>query len=92
MPSMVAAELLQLPVRVDGIRLGRCVDVVLDDEGERAIGVVVLCGDDTERFLVLDAAEVRDGEIAVSSAFPLLEDVEFYRQRGKSLSDLRGPT
>jgi sporulation protein YlmC with PRC-barrel domain len=89
MGSGSATELLQLPIRVDGIRLGRCVDVVLDDEGERVVGVVVLCGDDSERFLVLDAADVRDGEIAVSSALPLLEDVEFYRKRGRSLSDLR---
>ena len=85
----MATELLQLPVRLDGIRLGRCVDVVLDDDGERVVGVVVLCGDDSERFLVLDTADVQDGEIAVSSALVLLEDVDFYRQRGRSLRDLR---
>ena len=88
----MARELLQLPVTVEGIRLGRCVDVVLDDEGERVVGVVVLCGDATERFLVIDAADVRDGEIAVSSALPLLEDVDFYRQHGRSLRDERSPT
>jgi sporulation protein YlmC with PRC-barrel domain len=87
-----ARELLQLPVMLDGIRLGRCVDVVLDDDGGRIVGVVVLCGDDTERFLVLDAAAVHDGEIAVSSALLLLEDVDFYRQRGTSLRDPRSPT
>jgi hypothetical protein len=95
MGSSSAKQLLQLPVRLDGIRLGRCVDVVLDDpldEGaERVIGVVVLCGDGTERFLVLDAAEVQEDAIAVSSALLLLEDVDFYRQRGRSLSGLRGP-
>lgn len=85
----MARELLQLPVTLRGIRLGRCVDVVLDDEGERVVGVVVLCGDNTERFLVLDAAEVRDGAIAVSSALLLLEDVDFYRRRGRSLGELR---
>ena len=87
-----ATELLQLPVTQHGIRLGRCVDVVLSDDGERIVGVVVLCGDDTERFLVLDAADVRDGEIAVSSAFVLLDDVGFYRRRGRSLRGLRSPT
>ncbi|HEY2355140.1 MAG TPA: PRC-barrel domain-containing protein [Gaiellaceae bacterium] len=91
MGSKSARELLELPVRLDGIRLGRCVDVVLDDKGERVIGVVVLCGDDTERFLVLDAIDVLNGEIAVSSALLLLEEVDFYRQRGRSLRDLRGP-
>lgn len=89
MGSDSARALLQLPVTVEGIRLGRCIDVVLDDDGERVVGVVVLCGDQSERFLVLDAAEVRDGEIAVTSALPLLEDVDFYRRHGRSLSDLR---
>ena len=92
MRSSSARELLQRPVTSDGIRLGRCVDVVLDDTGERVVGVVVRCGDDTERFLVLDAADVREGEIAVSSALLLLEDVGFYRRRGRSLRDLRSPT
>lgn len=89
MRSKSAKELLELPVKLRGIGLGRCVDVVLDDEGERVVGVVVLCRDDAERFLVLDAADVRDGAIAVRSALHLLEDVDFYRQRGRSLS---GPT
>ena len=86
-----ARELLELPVTLDGIRLGRCVDVVLDDEIERVVGIVVLCGDGSERFVVLEAAEVQDGAIVVSSALLLLEEVDFYRQRGRSLSDLRPP-
>jgi len=89
MGSDTATELLQLPITLDGIRLGRCVEVVLDVAGERVLGVVVLCGDATERFLVIDAAKVRGGEITVTSALPLLEDVEFYRRRGRSLTALR---
>lgn len=89
MGSKSATELLELPVTLRGIRLGRCVDVVLDDVRERVVGVVVLCRDDSERFLVLDAAEVRDASIDVRSALHLLEDVDFYRQRGRSLT---GPT
>jgi len=89
MGSKSASDLLELPVTLRGIRLGRCVDVVLDQELERVVGVVVLCRDDAERFLVLDAAEVRDGSIDVRSALHLLEDVDFYRQRGRSLT---GPT
>lgn len=92
MGSRVARELLELPVTLDGIRLGRCVDVVLDDQLERVVGVVVRCGDNTERFLVLDTAEVRDDAIAVSSALLLLDDVDFYRRHGRLLSDPRGPT
>ena len=92
MGSISARELLELPVRLDGIRLGRCVDVVLDGAGERVVGVVVLCGDGAERFLVLDAIDVQDGEIAVSSALLLLEEVDFYRRRGRLLSSLHSPT
>lgn len=85
MGSERARELLRLPVTTDGIRLGRAVEVVLDETGEHVVGVVVLCGDDSERFLVLEAAELRDGEIAVSSPLVLLEDVGFYRQHGRSI-------
>ena len=91
MTSDSAPELLRLPVTLDGIRLGRCIDVVLDDDADRVIGVVVLCGDASERFLVLDTAEVRDGEIVVTSALLLLEDVDHYRRRGRSLGDLQSP-
>jgi hypothetical protein len=87
--SSSASELLQLPVQLHGIKLGQTVDVLYDAGGERRLGVVVLCGDGIERFLVLDAAEVRDSEIAVTSAFLLLEDVDFYRRRGQSFRDLR---
>jgi hypothetical protein len=83
MGSRSAAELLRLPVQLHGIKLGQPVDVLLDDE--RPLGCVVLCGDGVERFLVLDTAEVRDEEIAVTSAFLLLDDVDFYRERSRSL-------
>jgi sporulation protein YlmC with PRC-barrel domain len=92
MGSRTARELLELPVTLDGIRLGRCVDVVLDDQLERVVGVIVRCGDATERFLVLEAAQVRDDAIAVSSALLLLDDVDFYRRHGRLLRDRRGPT
>lgn len=83
-------ELLQLPVHLHGIRLGQPVDVLLDADGPRALGLVVLCGDETERFLAFPAAELREDEIAVDSAFLLLEDVGFYRARARSLRALLG--
>lgn len=90
MGSRSATELLQLPVQLEGIRLGRPVDLLLDDDEWRALGLVVLCGDESERFLALPAAELREEEIAVDSAFLLLEDVDFYRQHGRSLRALLG--
>ena len=92
MGSRSAIELLLLPVRLREIRLGRPVDVLIDAEAWRAIGFVVLCGDESERFLVRAAAEPREAEIAVTSALLLLDDVEFYRGRSRSLRALLGGT
>ena len=89
MGSRSATELLQLPVQLHGIRLGQPVDFLFDEDGDRPLGFVVLCGDGIERFLVLGAADVGEDEIAVSSAFLLLEDVDFYRERGRSFRELQ---
>jgi hypothetical protein len=85
MGSRSVRELLQLPVQLHGIKLGQPVDALLERDSERPLGLVVLCGDDVERFLVLETAELREDEIAVGSAFLLLEDVDFYRERSRSL-------
>lgn len=83
-----ATELLQLPVRLHGIRLGRPVDLLLDPVEWRALGFVVLCGDESVRFLPFPAADLQEDAIHVQSALLLLEDVEFYRQRSRSLRGL----
>jgi hypothetical protein len=90
MGSRSGIELLQLPVQLRNIRLGRPVDLLLDPRDWRVIGFVVLCGDESLRFLAYAAAEPRDDEIAVPSALLLLEDVEFYRGRSRSLRALLG--
>jgi len=91
MGSRSAIELLQLPVQLHGIRLGRPVDVLLDADEWRALGFVVLCGDESLRFLVFAAADVEADAIRVQSALMLLEDVEFYRARSRSLRELLKP-
>jgi hypothetical protein len=90
MGSRSATELLQLPVKLHGIRLGQPVDLLFDETSWRALGLVVLCGDETERFLPCAAAEPGGDAVVVGSALLLLEDVEFYRTRGRSLRDLLG--
>jgi hypothetical protein len=90
MGSRSVNELLQLPVRLHGIRLGRPVDLLLDASEWRALGFVVLCGDGSLRFLVFAAADLREDAIEVVSAFLLLEDLEFYRERSRSLRGLPG--
>ena len=90
MGSRSATELLQLPVQLHGIRLGRPVDLLLDPTDWRALGFVVLCGDESSRFLVFAAADLTEDAIDLPSALVLLEDVEFYRNRSRSLRDLLG--
>ncbi len=92
MGSRSATELLQLPVQLHGIRLGRPVDLLLDSEAWRVLGFVVLCGDESRRFLVYAAADPHEHAIDLSSALLLLEDVEFYRDRSRSLRALLGGT
>ena len=55
-----------------------------------SLGFVVLCGDESLRFLVFAAADVQEDAIAVPSALLLLEDMDFYRARSRSLRDLLG--
>jgi hypothetical protein len=90
MGSRPTTELLQLPVRLHGIRLGQPVDLLLDPVEWRALGFVVHCGDEGSRFLVFAAADLLEDAIEVSSVLLLLEDVGFYRDRSRSLRDLLG--
>lgn len=46
MRGLSADELLRLPVRLHGIRLGRPVDLILDTGSMRALGLDVRCGDE----------------------------------------------
>jgi hypothetical protein len=87
-----ADDLLALPVRLHGIPLGRPVDVLLDREDVRALGLDVHCGDDIHRFLPLPTASVVADELAISSPLVMLEEdqLEFYRARTFSLAALRG--
>jgi hypothetical protein len=87
-----AEELLKFPVRLDGIDLGRAVDLIVDPLQNRALGLDVLCQDEVHRFLPLAAADVREHEIYVTSPFALMDrdGLEFYRGRASSLRQLKG--
>ena len=88
MERLSAAAVLQLPVRLHGIYLGRPTDVLVDTGTWQALGFVVHCGDESVRFLPFGASQVHEEEIAVHSALMLLEDVGFYRQRSASYRSL----
>jgi hypothetical protein len=90
MGSLVCGDLLALPVRTQGIELGRSVDVIVDLDAGRVLGLEVRCGDGADRFVPLVATRIRDGEIAIGSPLTLLDEVAFYRARGRTLGSLRG--
>jgi hypothetical protein len=87
-----AQELVLLPVRLHGIQLGRPVDVLLDRDDRRVLGLDILCRDGVHRFLPLPVASIRDEELAISSPLVLLEEdeLDFYRARSFGLASLRG--
>jgi hypothetical protein len=84
--------ILSLPLRLHRIELGRPVDVLLDRESLRVVGLDVLCGDGVHRFLPLPTAAVGDDGLAIHSPLVLLEEDElgFYRARAFTLRALRG--
>lgn len=90
--GMTGEAVLRLPVRSGGAELGRPVDLVVDVETWRAVGVEVICGDRVRRFLPLAAAAIGADEIAVTSSLTLLDEAGavFYRERTDALSALRG--
>ena len=92
MKGVSAERLLRLPVRVRGIELGRPVDLVLDREHTRALGLEVLCGDEERRFLPLAVATIRESELELRSSLGLLDEAElaFYTKRGSTFAALRG--
>ncbi|HET6643352.1 MAG TPA: hypothetical protein VFG93_08770 [Gaiellaceae bacterium] len=80
-------QLLQRPVELHGVQVGRVVDVILEPETERVVGYEVRCEDQRHRFLPAAAATARDAAIAIDSPFALLDtdELDFYRRRGKTL-------
>jgi len=92
MTELSGDGLLALPVRLHEIELGRPVDVLLDREALRAVGLDVLCGDDVHRFLPLPTASIGPDALTIYSPLVLLEEdeLDFYRSRAFALSALRG--
>jgi hypothetical protein len=92
MTELSGNEVLARPVRLHGIELGRPVDLLLDRDGLRVVGIDVLCGDDVHRFLPLPTASIQADALVIHSPLVLLEEDElgFYRSRSFALSALRG--
>lgn len=93
MEGLRAADLLQLPVRVNGIQLGTPVDALVDATDDRLLGLELLCGDGSLRFLPYAVATVTPVEIQVSSALALVDEpgLGFYRRQSRRLLELDLP-
>jgi hypothetical protein len=75
---------------VRGIRLGEVEDVILDEEGARVLGLDVLCGDGSNRFLPFSTARLNGVTIETDSTLTLLDrrELDFYRRHGRSLASV----
>ena len=84
---MRGLEALNRRVMTSGIQLGRVVDVILDEAGERPVGFDVLCGDGSHRFLPFPTARLEGEHVEVDSSLMLLgrEQLDFYREHGRPL-------
>jgi hypothetical protein len=63
------------------------VDVILDETGERPIGLDVRCKDGVHRYLPIATVDLHGDEVAVESPLVLLEreQLDFYRTKGRAL-------
>jgi len=88
---MGAVEFLNKPVVMDGIELGRAVDVFFDGSADEPIGLEVRCKDGVHRFLPISTAELGESEVTVESPLVLLDrdQLDFYRARGRALRSTR---
>jgi hypothetical protein len=70
-----------------GIELGRVVDVILEPDADRPLGLDVLCGDGVHRFLPMATVARLGADIQIESSLTLLDpaELDFYRLRGRSL-------
>jgi hypothetical protein len=80
-------------VEMNGITVGRVVDVILERENLDVIGFEVRCEDGRQRFLPRAAAATDGFVIAVDSPLALLDtdQLEFYRRRGVTLRSPEEP-
>jgi hypothetical protein len=80
-------------VRMNGIRVGRVTDVILDADNGRVVGFEVRCEDGRHRFLPRAAATSDGSAIQINSPLALLDtdELDFYRRRGVSLRGREEP-
>ena len=87
-----AESLLGKVVRLRGINLGHVVDVFVDLQPLRAVGLHIRSPDGSERFVPFPVARVVEDAVEVASPFAVLDEDEvgFYREGAVRWRALRG--
>ena len=88
--SSSGGELMHLPVCVNGAELCRPIDLLVDLDRLRVVGLNVRCGQGARLFLPLAAAKLSREQINASSRLALLDESAYYSEHGTSLRSLRG--
>ncbi len=90
--TATAERLLGKAVRLRGINLGHVVDVFVDLQPLRAVGLQVRSPDGQERLVPFALAVVTEEGVEVASPFSLLDEpeVDFYRSGAVAWRTLRG--
>jgi hypothetical protein len=86
-------EWLWRNVVMNGIAVGRVVDVILESENNAVIGFEVRCEDGRHRFLPRAAATGEGSAIEIDSPLALFDadQLDFYRRRGVTVRSRKEP-
>jgi hypothetical protein len=79
-------ELRGMPVRVGDHDVGEVADLILDPTGATVLGFEIRSRSGRSYFLPLALTMIPNGGVAVASPLHLIEDVEYYRRRGRAVS------
>ena len=79
-------ELRGMTVHIGDHSVGRVIDVILDAAQDTVLGFEVRAHSGKRYFLPLALTMMPNGSITVSSPLHLVEDVEYYRRRGRPVT------
>jgi hypothetical protein len=79
-------ELRGMPVQVRDQAVGEVVDLILDPTGGTVLGFEVRSRGGRSWFLPLPLTMIPNGSIVVASPLHLIDDLEYYRHRGRTVS------
>lgn len=75
-----------MPVQVRDHAVGEVADLILDPTGGSVLGFEVRSRGGRSWFLPLPLTMIPNGSIVVASPLHLIDDVEYYRHRGRAVS------